>query len=86
MKRFSLVTLFLLLGVFATTASAAPKHVSIVIHHQTHGCHAWAVGANGVYKPTLKVVVARGATLTFVNNDVMPQKIVQKAGSVVARP
>jgi plastocyanin len=83
MKRFSLTTLLLLGMLLATTASAAPKQVSIVIHHQTRGCHAWAVGENGPYKAALKVTVARGATLTFVNNDVMPQKIVKKSGAKI---
>ena len=80
MKRIALLALFLL---FATSASAAaPKQVTVTIHHQTHGCHAWAVGT-GQYKAVQRVTVARGATLRFVNNDVMPQKIVLKSGPKV---
>src|SRR3954451_2466052 len=39
MKRFSLSIAFLLAALVATSAAAAPKQVSIVIHHQTRGCH-----------------------------------------------
>jgi plastocyanin len=78
-KRFSLIAV-LLLGMLASTSSAAPKQVSIVIHHQTRGCHAWAVGAAGKYKVVLNVSLSAGSTITFVNNDVMPQKIVEKSG------
>ncbi|MDX6503844.1 MAG: hypothetical protein QOE29_969 [Gaiellaceae bacterium] len=82
MKRFVLV-LLLVLGVFATSASAAPKQVSIVIQHQTRGCHSWAVGVNGTQKVVLRVSITTGSTLKFVNNDVMPQKIVKKSGAKV---
>jgi plastocyanin len=82
MKRLSLISL-LLLGMLATTSSAAPKQVSIVIHHQTHGCHSWAVGEHGTYKVALHVTVSPGSTVKFVNDDVMPQKIVKKSGAKV---
>jgi plastocyanin len=82
MKRLSLTSL-LLLGLLATTSSAAPKQVSIVIHHQTRGCHSWAVGVHGTYKAALHVTVAPRSTIAFVNNDVMPQKIIKKAGPAV---
>jgi plastocyanin len=84
MKRFSLSIALVLAVLVATSAAAAPKRVTIVIHHQTRGCHAWAVGLTGTYKASLAVSVRRGATLTFVNDDVMPQKIVQQAGAKVA--
>ena len=70
----------------ATTAAAAiagpPAHVNVTIRHQTHHCHAWAIGA-GTYAAALKVAVARNATLTITNNDVMPHRLMQKAGPAV---
>jgi plastocyanin len=64
--------------VFAATASAhAPK--TVTIRHQMRGCHSWSF-ANGPYKATLKIRVDRDMTLRFVNNDVMPHKLVQLAG------
>jgi plastocyanin len=86
MKRMILVAALLLFG--ASAAVAAPKQVTVTIQHQTRGCHAWAVG-HGAYGATHAVTVARGATLKFVNNDVMPQKIVLKSGphvSFVGKP
>jgi plastocyanin len=81
MKRIVLLAVFV---VFASSASAAaPKKVTVTIQHQTRGCHAWAVG-KGAYKAVQRVTVASGATLRFVNNDVMPQKIVLKSGPKVA--
>jgi plastocyanin len=64
--------------VFAATASAhGPK--TVTIRHQMRGCHSWSF-ANGPYKATLKIRVDRDATVRFVNNDVMPHKLVQLAG------
>jgi plastocyanin len=80
MKRIILLAVFV---VFASSASAAaPKSVTVTIQHQTRGCHAWAVG-KGPFKAVQRVTVAPGATLRFVNNDVMPQKIVFKSGPKV---
>lgn len=65
-------------------AVAAPAFASqsrtITIHHQMRGCHAWALGATGAYKASLSVSLTRGATLEFVNNDVMPHALVQTSG------
>jgi plastocyanin len=82
MKRIFLLGLFLLVA--SSASAAAPKHVTVTIHHQTRGCHAWAVGTAGPYKAALRTTVSRGATLQFVNDDVMPQKIVLKSGPKVA--
>jgi plastocyanin len=68
--------------VFAGTASAhAPK--TITIRHQMRGCHTWSF-AKGPYKATLKIRVDGDATLRFVNNDVMPHKLLQLAGPKTA--
>jgi plastocyanin len=63
-------------------ASTAPAHVTattITISHHTQGCHVWSI-KSGPLRPNLSVVVKSGATIKFVNNDVMPQKLVQTNG------
>jgi len=76
--RIATLALATAAAVFAATASAhAPQTISI--RHQMRGCHSWSF-ANGPYKATLKIRVDRDATLRFVNNDVMPHKLVQLAG------
>ena len=64
--------------VVTTTASAhLPK--TITIRHQVRGCHTWSF-AKGPYKASLKVRIDRDSGLYFVNNDVMPHKLIQLAG------
>jgi hypothetical protein len=76
--RIATLTLATAAVVFAATASAhAPK--TVTIRHQMRGCHSWSF-ANGPYKATLKIRVDRDMTLRFVNDDVMPHKLVQLAG------
>ncbi|HET8894254.1 MAG TPA: hypothetical protein VFM96_09180 [Gaiellaceae bacterium] len=83
MKR-SLIILAAGIAVIAVVAPAgAGNNVSITIRHQTVGCHAWAIGS-GKYAAFQTLTVARGTTLTFTNNDVMPHTLAQLAGPVVA--
>jgi len=62
-------------------ASAAPASgtTTITISHQMRGCHVWSV-SSGPQRSNLAVVMAPGSTLRFVNNDVMPHKLIQTAG------
>lgn len=64
-------------------ASTAPAHgtstTTITISHHTKGCHVWSV-ASGLLRPNLLVVVKAGSAIKFVNNDVMPQKLIQTSG------
>jgi len=46
------------------------------------GCHAWAVDG-GRYLPTQHLTTSPGAILTFVDDDVMPHRLVQLAGPKV---
>lgn len=65
----------------AAAGSAAPvRSATVTIRHQVHGCHAWAVG-HGAFHASQVVHVARGGTLTFVDDDVMPQQLVEKSGA-----
>jgi plastocyanin len=58
------------------SAGGAP---TITISHQMKGCHMWQLNA-GNPKVNLGVAVKAGTTLRFVNNDVMPQRLIQQAG------
>jgi hypothetical protein len=52
---------------------------TLTIRHQLRGCHSWSLDG-GAYKPSQSVKLARDATLTIVNNDVMPHKLVKLTG------
>jgi plastocyanin len=62
-------------------ASAAPARstMTITISHHMQGCHVWSV-SSGPLRPNLSVVVRAGSMIKFVNNDVMPQKLIQMSG------
>ncbi len=66
-------------AVFAGSALAAPRQANLVIRHQLRGCHAWSFDG-GSYKASLKVALARGATLKVFDMDVMPHTLIQIAG------
>jgi plastocyanin len=69
-------------GTNARTASKVPSHSTITIRHQMKGCHAWAVDG-GAYRATQRATLARGGTITFVDNDVMPHKVLLTSGPAV---
>jgi hypothetical protein len=43
------------------------------------GCHMWQLN-NGSPKVNLSMAVKAGTTMRFVNNDVMPHRLIQQAG------
>ena len=63
-------------------AAKAPAKATITIRHQVKGCHAWSVNG-GSYLATQRTTLAHGGTITFVDNDVMSHKLVQKSGPAV---
>jgi len=72
--------------VFAAVASAhAPQ--TIMIRHQMRNCHTWSF-ANGPYKASLKIRVDQDATIRFVNNDMMPHRLLQVGGpkTIIMKP
>jgi hypothetical protein len=71
-----------LAGVTPAVAPKVSKAVSVVIRHQVHGCHTWSL-ADGAFKAAQVGRIARGGTITIVNNDVMPQKFFKKTGPAV---
>ena len=63
-------------------AAKAPAKSTITIRHQMKGCHAWSVNGSP-YLATQRTTLARGGTITFVDNDVMPHKLIQTSGPAV---
>jgi plastocyanin len=47
-----------------------------------HGCHTWALNG-GANVARVSTRLARGGSITFVNNDVMPHKLIQGSGPAV---
>ena len=67
-------------------ATASPQTgTTLTIRHQLRGCHAWSVNG-GAYRPSQSVTLAKGATLTVVDNDVMPHKLVKLSGPALVLP
>jgi len=63
-----------------TSVAPAGSTATITIRHQMRGCHSWSFNS-GLFKPSLSVSVKPGTVLKITNNDVMPHKLVQTAGS-----
>ena len=79
-RSFLVLALAVTLGlVGAASAATAPSHASLLIRHQTHGCHAWAVNG-GAFAASHSIVLRRGGWLTLTNNDVMPHRLVLTSG------
>jgi hypothetical protein len=79
-KRIHTAALALALTtVLAGSALASTPKSTLTIRHQTRGCHAWSFN-NGPYTSSMKVRLARGTTLTVIDNDMMPHKLIQLAG------
>jgi len=67
-------------------APASPQTgTTLTIRHQLRGCHSWSVNG-GAYKPSQSISLAKGATVTIVNNDVMPHKLVKVSGPALTLP
>ena len=93
MTRLLLILSTLTLGVFfaatlvvqgsaGTSSAKAPGQATIRIHHQTRGCHAWALNGSAG-RASLSARLVRGGSITFVNVDVMPHKLFLKSGPAV---
>jgi plastocyanin len=80
MKRVLLfVAAVSVFGLFASSAVAAPK-ITILIRHQTHGCHAWSTGLGKPYRAAQSLRLSRGSSITVVNNDAMAHQLFQTTG------
>ena len=82
MKRKTRIGLgALVLAAAAVLAGSAFGHApkTITIRHQLRGCHAWSF-SGGAYKASLKVKLDRDTALVFIDNDMMPHKLIQLSG------
>jgi hypothetical protein len=69
------------IGVFGLAASAAAaSNTTILIRHQQHGCHAWSTGVGKPYKAAQSLKLARGSSITVINNDAMAHQLFQTSG------
>ena len=87
MKRLLFIfAAFVLAAGLAAVGSAviakAPKSSTIMIRHQMRGCHTWSVNG-GAYRATQSTSLARGGTITFMNMDVMPHKLLKTSGPAI---
>jgi plastocyanin len=78
-----LLALLALAGVLAAVAPGASNQPSLVIQHQTRGCHSWSLNG-GAYTPSQTLVLTRGGSVSITNNDVMPHQLVKTSGPAVA--
>jgi plastocyanin len=69
-------------GPGSAATSVASKHATVTIRHQVRGCHAWSVNGRS-YRAAQHVRLAGAGTITFVNNDVMPHRLIQRSGPAV---
>jgi hypothetical protein len=68
-------------GLLGLAASAsAGSNTTILIRHQTRGCHAWSLGVGKPYKAAQSLKLSRGSAITVVNNDAMAHQLFQTSG------
>lgn len=61
---------------------ASGANALLVIRHQYAGCHTWSLNG-GPFEARQSVTLKRGATLTVVDDDVMPHRLLELAGGSV---
>lgn len=83
-RTIPLFTLLVLAGVLAALAPAASSssQASLVIRHQTRGCHSWSLNG-GAYRTSQTIIIRRGGSVSVTNNDVMPHKLIKTSGPAV---
>jgi len=91
MKQLLIILLGFTVGMALTAGVAmtatqhvakAPAKATVTIRHQTRGCHSWSINA-GASRASLTTTLARGGTIRFVDNDVMPHKLMKTSGPAV---
>jgi plastocyanin len=80
-KRTSLLAALTIL--VTASQAAAGGTATITISHQMRGCHMWQLGS-GKMTPNLHIALKTGTVLRFVNNDIMPHRLVQQSGPKLA--
>lgn len=90
MKRLTITfSALAVAGLVAASAVAATqqgatsaKTATVLIRHQLHGCHAWSVNG-GAFGASHSLTLKAGGVVTFTNNDVMSQKLIELSGHTV---
>ena len=87
MKKPAFLTFlaFMLVAIGSTAsavAAAAPQTASVTIRHQLRGCHSWSVNG-GPFAASHSMTLARGGTIRFTNNDLMPHTLIRVSGPSV---
>ena len=73
------------IGALALAASSpAASNTTLLIRHQQRGCHAWSTGLGKPYKAAQSLTLARGSSVTVINNDAMAHQLLQLSGPRVA--
>lgn len=71
-----------MMGSYQAGTATAGGGATLLIRHQYAHCHTWSLNG-GAFKAAQRVTLARGATLTVIDDDVMPHRLVKLAGSAV---
>jgi plastocyanin len=66
-------------ALLAVSPAAAARTPTITISHEMKGCHEWQLGS-GKLAPSLTITLKAGTTLRFMNNDIMPHRLIQQSG------
>jgi hypothetical protein len=70
-------------GYYGSTQTATPTgSPTLLIRHQYAHCHTWSLNG-GPFTAKQTVTLKRGATLTVIDDDVMPHQLVKLAGGSV---
>jgi plastocyanin len=77
------IPLLAVVALVAVSSAAAGSSATITISHEMKGCHMWQLG-NGKLAPSLDITLKAGTTLRFVNNDIMPHRLIQSSGPKLA--
>jgi plastocyanin len=75
---FAVLAATLTIPVALASAANSAKN-TVLIRHQLQHCHAWSFDG-GNFAAAASGTVAKGATITFTNNDVMSHKLIEKSG------
>jgi plastocyanin len=67
----------------AVSPAAAGGAATVTISHQMKGCHMWQLNG-GTPKAHLSIALKAGTMVRFVNDDIMPHRLIQQAGPKLA--
>ena len=63
----------------ALASAASSNKNTVLIRHQVAHCHSWSFDG-GKFVAAASGTVAKGGTVTFTNNDIMPHRLFEKKG------